>query len=138
MMATYSNVCDNRSNTNDSLDGVIQTDATKEDSAENMGSVQGSQVGWMIYSGDTEPLSVPMIPPASSWISPNRMLVYTSLKAGHQNVWFHHWARINRNHYHLTGHCRRHFLTRTVRQTRCPLPWSRRTIGIITKMKQRI
>ena len=138
MMATYSNVCDNRSNTNDSLDGVIQTDATKEASAENLGSGQGSQVGWTIYSGDTETLSVPMIPPAPSWISPNRMLVYTSLNTGHQNFRFHHWARLNRNHYHLTGHCRRHFLIRTVHQTKCPPPWSRRTVGIITKRKQRI
>ena len=34
MMAPHSNVCDDRPNTNDSLDGVIQTDATKETSAE--------------------------------------------------------------------------------------------------------
>ena len=45
MMAPHSNVCDDRPNTNDSLDGVIPTDATKEASAENPGSGQGSQVG---------------------------------------------------------------------------------------------
>ena len=64
MMAPNSNVCEDRSNTNESLDGVIPTDATKEASAENPGSGQGSQVGWMIYRGYTEPLTVPMIPQA--------------------------------------------------------------------------
>ena len=64
MMAHHSNVCDERPNTNDILDGLIPMDATKEDSAENSGLVQGSQLGWKIYSGDTETLPVPMIPPA--------------------------------------------------------------------------
>ena len=66
MMAPHSNVCDDRPNTNNSLNGVITTDTTKEASVENPGLVQGSQVGWKIYSRDTEPLPVPMIPPASS------------------------------------------------------------------------
>ena len=66
MIVPHSNVYDDRLNTNDSLDGMIPTDATKEASAKNPGSVQGSQVGWKIYSGDTEPLPVPIIPPASS------------------------------------------------------------------------
>ena len=65
MMAPHYNVYDDRPNTNDSLDGVIPTDVTKEDSAENPGSGQGSQVGWTIYIGDTELFPVPMIPPAS-------------------------------------------------------------------------
>ena len=73
MMETHSNVCDDRTNINDSLDAVIPTDATKEASAENTGSVQVIQVGWTTYSGYTEPLPVPMIPPASSWISPKSM-----------------------------------------------------------------
>ena len=34
MMAPHSNVCDDKLNTNDSLDGVIPTDATKESSVE--------------------------------------------------------------------------------------------------------
>ena len=37
IMAPHSNVCDNRTNTNDILDGVIPTDATKDDYAENSG-----------------------------------------------------------------------------------------------------
>ena len=82
MMATHSNVCDDRPNTNDSLDGVIPTDATNEASAENPGSEQCSQVRWTIDSGDTEPLPVPMIPPDSSWIYPKRMLVSTFIKGG--------------------------------------------------------
>ena len=82
MIEPKSNVCDNRPNTNDSLDGVILTDTTKEASAENLGLRQGSQVGWTIYSGDTEPLPVPMIPPASSWIFPKRMLVSTFTQGG--------------------------------------------------------
>ena len=36
-MAPHYNVCDDRPNTNESLDGVIPMDATKEDSAENKG-----------------------------------------------------------------------------------------------------
>ena len=48
MMSPHSNVCDDIPNTNDSLDGLIPTDATKEASAENPGSIQGSQVGWKI------------------------------------------------------------------------------------------
>ena len=44
MMAPHSNVCDDRPNTNDILDGVIPTDTSKEDSAENPGSGQGRQV----------------------------------------------------------------------------------------------
>ena len=82
MMATHSNVCDDRTNTNTSLDGMIPTDATKEDYTENTGLGKGSQVGWMIYSGDTYPLPVPMIPPASSWIYPKRMSVSTFTKGG--------------------------------------------------------
>ena len=82
MMAHHSNICDYRLNTNDSLDGVIPTDTTKEDSAENPGSGQGSQVGWIIYSIDTEPLPIPMIPPYSSWTSPNRMSVSTFTQGG--------------------------------------------------------
>ena len=77
MMAPHSNVCDDRPINNDSLDGLIQTNMTKEDSAENPVSGQGSQLGWTIYSRYTEPLPVLMIPPASSWISPKSMLVYT-------------------------------------------------------------
>ena len=38
MMATHSNVCDDRSNTKESLNGVIPTDAAKEASTENPGS----------------------------------------------------------------------------------------------------
>ena len=38
MMATHTNVCDNRPNTNDRLDRAIPTDATKEASTENPGS----------------------------------------------------------------------------------------------------
>ena len=53
MMAPHSNLCDDIPKTNKSLDGVILTDVTKEDSAENQGSGQGSQVGWTIYSGGT-------------------------------------------------------------------------------------
>ena len=41
LMASHSNVCDDRHNTNDNLYGVIPTDATKEASAENLGSGQG-------------------------------------------------------------------------------------------------
>ena len=63
MMAPHSNVCDERPNTIDSLDGVIPTDATKKAYTENPGSRQGSQVGWTIYSGCIETLPVPMIPP---------------------------------------------------------------------------
>ena len=37
MMAPHSNICDYRPNTNDSLDGVIPKDETKEASAENPG-----------------------------------------------------------------------------------------------------
>ena len=77
MMVHHSNICDKIPNTNGSLDKMILTDMTKETSAENPGSGQGSQVGWKIYSGDTEPLPVPMIPPASSCISLNRMRVST-------------------------------------------------------------
>ena len=77
MVAHHSNVSDYKPNTNESLDGVIPVDATKEASAENLGLVQGSQVGWTIYRGNIEPLSVPMIPPDSSWISSKRVLVST-------------------------------------------------------------
>ena len=77
-----SNFCDGRPNTNDSLDGVIPADATKEASAENQGSGQGSQVGWAIYSGDTEHLPVTMITPASLWISSKRMLVSAFTQGG--------------------------------------------------------
>ena len=80
IMAPHSNVCDDIPNTNESLDGVIPTDATNEASAENPGSGKGIQIGWTIYSGDTETLPVPMIPLASSWISQNRMLVSTFTK----------------------------------------------------------
>ena len=38
MMAPHYNVCDDRPNTNEILDEVIPTDATKEASAENPGS----------------------------------------------------------------------------------------------------
>ena len=76
-MSPHSNVCDDTPNTNDSLDVVIPTEATKEASAENSGSGKGNQIRWTIYSRDTETLPVPMIPPASSWISPNRMSVST-------------------------------------------------------------
>ena len=76
-MAPHSNVCDYRPNTNDSLDGVISTDATKEASAENTRSGQGTQIGWTIYRGDKETLPMPIIPPSSSWISPKRMSVST-------------------------------------------------------------
>ena len=48
IMAPHSNVCDDIPNTNDSLDGVIPTEATKEDSEENMGSGKVIQVGWTI------------------------------------------------------------------------------------------
>ena len=82
MIAPHSNVCDDRPNTNDILDGVIPTDTTKESSAENTVSGQGIQVGWTIYSGETEPLPVPMIPPSSSWISPKRMSVSTFTQGG--------------------------------------------------------
>ena len=82
IIAPHSNVCDDIPNTNDSLDGLIPTDATKEASAENPGSVQGIQVGRTIYSGDTEPLPVPMIPPDSSWIYPNRMSASTFTQGG--------------------------------------------------------
>ena len=51
MMEPHSNICDARPDTNNSLDGVIPTDATKEASAENTGSGQGIPVGWTIYSG---------------------------------------------------------------------------------------
>ena len=70
IMAPHSNVFDDRTNTNDILDWVISMDTTKETLTENPVSGQGSQVGWTIYSGDTEPLPVPMIPPDSSWVSP--------------------------------------------------------------------
>ena len=82
MMAHHSNICDDRPNTNDSLDGVIPTDATKEASAENPGLGQGSQVGWATYIGYTEQLYVPMIPPSSSLISPNSMSVSTFTQGG--------------------------------------------------------
>ena len=65
MMASHFNFCDYIPNTDDILDGVIPTDATKEYFAENPGLQQGSQLGWTIYSIDTEPLPIPMIPPAS-------------------------------------------------------------------------
>ena len=89
MMAPHSNVCDDRPNTNDILDGVIPMDTTKETSAENLGSVQGSQLGRTIYRGDTEPLPVTMIPPYSSWIYPNRMLVsnFTQGRTPKHLVW---------------------------------------------------
>ena len=64
IISPHSNVCDGRPNTNDSLDGVIPTDTTNEASTENPGLIQGIQLGWTIYSRDTEPLPVPMIPPA--------------------------------------------------------------------------
>ena len=64
IMAPHSNFCDDRPNNNESLDELISTDATKEDSAKNPGSGQGSQVGWVIYSRGTDLLRVPMIPPA--------------------------------------------------------------------------
>ena len=76
-MVPHSNVYDDRPNTNESLNEVIPTDATKEASAKYLLSEQGSQVGWTIYSRDTELLPVNMIPSASSWISPKRMLVST-------------------------------------------------------------
>ena len=82
MMAPHSDFCDDRPNTIDSLDRVIPTDVTNVASAENPGSGQGSQVGQRIYSRDIEPLPVPMIPLASSWISPNRMLVSTFTQGG--------------------------------------------------------
>ena len=66
MIEPHYNLCDDRPNNNDSLDRVIQTGATKEVSAENMGSGQGNQLWWTIYSGYTELLPVPMIPPSSS------------------------------------------------------------------------
>ena len=50
----HSNVFDDRPNTNDSLDGLIPTDITKEAPVENLGSGHRSHVGWMIYSGDTQ------------------------------------------------------------------------------------
>ena len=81
-MEPHSNICDDRPNTNDSLDGLIPRDATKEASAENTGSGQGSQVGWTIYSRYTEPLTVTTIPPDSSWISPKRMSVSTFTQGG--------------------------------------------------------
>ena len=77
MMALHSNVCDDRHKNNNRLDGVIPTDAPKETFAENQGSGQGIQVGWTIYIGDTESLPVPMIPLASSWISPKRISAST-------------------------------------------------------------
>ena len=82
MMAPHSNVRDEITNTNESLDGVIPTDATKEAFAENTGLGHGSQVGWTIYSRDTEPLPVPMIPPASSYIYSKGMSVSTFTKGG--------------------------------------------------------
>ena len=82
MMAPNSDFCDDRPNTIDSLDRVIPTELTNVASAENPGSGKGSQVGRRIYSGDTDPLPVPMIPTASSWISPNRMLVSTFAQGG--------------------------------------------------------
>ena len=82
MMASYSNVCDDRPNTNNSFDGLIPTDGTKEASTENPVSVEGSQLGWTIYSRDTEPFPVPMIPPSSSFISPKRMSVSTFTQCG--------------------------------------------------------
>ena len=45
MMEPHSNVCDERPNTNDSLDGVIPTEAIKEAYTENTGLLQGSQLG---------------------------------------------------------------------------------------------
>ena len=82
MMEPHSNVYDDRPNNNDSLDGAILMDATKEASVENPGSWQGSQVGWTIYSGYPEPLPGPMIPPYSSCISPTRMSVSTFTQGG--------------------------------------------------------
>ena len=124
MMAPHSSVCDDRPKTNEIFDGVIPTDATKEDSAENSGSVQGIQVGWTLYSGDTEPLHVPKIPPASSWISPKRILVSTFTQGGTPKPLVCHWGCLNSNHYPFTGHHQRHFLVRTVRQTKYPPHWS--------------
>ena len=82
MMAPHSNVCDYRPNTNESLCRVITTETTKEASAEKPGSGQGSPLGWTIYSGDKEPLPVPMITLASSWISPKSMSVSTFTQGG--------------------------------------------------------
>ena len=82
IMVPHSNVYNDRPNTNDSSGGVIPKDATKKASVENTISVQGIQVGWTIYSGDTDPLPVTMIPPDSSWISPDRMLAYTFTQVG--------------------------------------------------------
>ena len=82
IMAPHSNVYDDRPNSNDSFDGVIPTDATKEASAKNTGLGKGSQVGWKIYIRDTEPLPVSMIHPASSWISPKRMSVSNFTQGG--------------------------------------------------------
>ena len=48
MVAPHLNVCDDITNTNYSLDGLIPMDANKEASAENPRSVEGSQVGWTI------------------------------------------------------------------------------------------
>ena len=82
MMAHHSSVCYDIPNTNDSLDEVIPTDATKEASVENPVSGKGSQVGWTIYRGDTDLLPVPMIPPASLWDSPKIMSVSTFTQGG--------------------------------------------------------
>ena len=82
MMAPHSNFYDDRPNTNDSLDGVIPTYVTKDASAENMGLGQGSQVGWKIYSGDTEPLPLTMILPDSSCMFPKRMSACTFTQGG--------------------------------------------------------
>ena len=81
-MAPYHNVCYDIPNTNDSLYGVIPTYATKEASVENPGYGQSSQVGWTIYSRDTDPLPVPMITPASSLISQKRMAVSNFTQGG--------------------------------------------------------
>ena len=76
MMEPHSKVFDYRTNTNKSVDGVILTDATMKAPAENSGYGQGRQVGWTIFRRYTEPLPVPMIPPASSYISLKRILAY--------------------------------------------------------------
>ena len=82
MMASHFNFCDYIPNTDDILDGVIPTDATKEYFAENPGLQQGSQLGWTIYNRDTELLPVPIIPLASSWITPKRMSISNFTQVG--------------------------------------------------------
>ena len=82
IMAPHSNVCDDRPNTNESWDGVIIMDVTKETTAENMGLGKGSQLGWTIYNRDTELLPVPIITLASSWITPKRMSISNFTQVG--------------------------------------------------------